>query len=46
MSLDPSPYDFIISIWLVDMNMFARFDEILSMTLQDFKETVCTYKGH
>ena len=27
------------SIFLLYMNMFARFDEILAMTLQDTKET-------
>ena len=27
------------SICLVDMNMFARFDKIQAMTLQDIKET-------
>ena len=27
------------------MNVFARFDEIHSMTLQDIKE-ICTYKRH
>ena len=37
--LAPSPYFFIKSICLVDMNMFARFDEIPAMTLQDIKET-------
>ena len=35
----PSPYIFIISIGPVDMNKYARFDEILSMTLKDIKET-------
>ena len=29
----PSSYDFIISICLEDRNVFARFDEIPSMTL-------------
>ena len=33
-----SPYYFIISICLVDMKVFARFDEIPSMTLQDIKK--------
>ena len=37
--LDPSTDVFIISICLVIMNVFARFDEIPSMTLQDIKET-------
>ena len=27
------------------MNVFARFDDIHSMTLQDIKE-ICTYKSH
>ena len=35
----PSPYIFIISIGPVDMNKYARFDEIPSMTLKDIKET-------
>ena len=35
----PSPYNFIISIGPVDMNQYARFDEIPSMTLKDIKET-------
>ena len=34
----PSPYIFIISICPVDMNKYARFDEIPSMTLKDIKE--------
>ena len=34
----PSPYIFIISIGPVDMNQYARFDEIPSMTLKDIKE--------
>ena len=37
--LAPSPYFFIKSICLVDMNMFARFDEIPAITLQDIKDT-------
>ena len=35
----PSPYIFIISIGPVDMNQYARFDEIPSMSLKDIKET-------
>ena len=35
----PSPYIFIISIGPIDMNKYARFDEIPSMTLKDIKET-------
>ena len=35
----PSPYIFIISIGPVDMNKYARFDEIPSRTLKDIKET-------
>ena len=35
----PSPYIFIISIVPVDMNKYARFDEIPLMTLKDIKET-------
>ena len=35
----PSQYNFIISIGPVDMNQYARFDEIPSMTLKDIKET-------
>ena len=37
--LAPSPYLFVESICLAYMNMFARFDEIPAMTLQDIKET-------
>ena len=39
----PSPYFFIISTCLcpVDMNVYARFDEIPSMTLKVIKETKC-----
>ena len=35
----PSPYIFIISICPADMNKYARFDEIPSMTLKDIKES-------
>ena len=35
----PSPYIFIFSIGPVDMNKYARFDEIPSKTLKDSKET-------
>ena len=35
----PSPYIFIISICPVDMNKYARFDEIPSMTPKDIKES-------
>ena len=35
----PSPYIFIVSIGPVDMNKYARFDEIPSMTLKDIKKT-------
>ena len=35
----PSPYIFIISIGPVDMNKYARFDEIPSKTLKDIKES-------
>ena len=38
-SIGPSPYFFISSICLVHMKVFAKFDEIPSMTLQDIKET-------
>ena len=34
-----SPYIFIISIGPVDMNKYARFDEIPSMTFKDIKKT-------
>ena len=37
--LAPSPYFFVLSICLVYMNMFARFDENPAMTFQDIKET-------
>ena len=35
----PYPIHFIISIGPVDMNKYARFDEIPSRTLKDIKET-------
>ena len=35
----PTLYIFIISIGPVDMNKYARFDEIPSRTLKDIKET-------
>ena len=35
----PSPYIYFISIYPVDMNEYARFDEIPSMTLKDIKVT-------
>ena len=35
----PSPYFFISSICLVHMNVFAKFGEIPSRTLQDINET-------
>ena len=31
--LAPSPYSFVVNICLINMNVFARFDEIHSMTL-------------
>ena len=37
--LVPSPKCFISSICLVHMNVFAKFDEIPSMTLEVIKET-------
>ena len=37
--LAPSPYFFVLSIFLAYMNMFARFNENPAMTLQDIKET-------
>ena len=43
--LAPSPYSFILNICFVYMNVFAQFDAIPSMTLQDIKE-ICTYKSH
>ena len=42
-SIGPYPLIFfIISICLEDRNVFAKFDEIPSMTLFDIKETVYT----
>ena len=38
-SIGPLPLIFISSICLVHMNVFAKFDEIPSMILQDVKET-------
>ena len=35
----PNPFIFVLSICLAYINMFARFDENLAMTLQDIKET-------
>ena len=47
--IGPSPILFIISIRPLDMNVYARFDEIPSLTLQDIKETLSkaikNYKG-
>ena len=43
-NIGPLPLIFIGSICLVHMNVFAKFDEIPSMTLQDIKETKCN--GH
>ena len=37
--LVPSLHLFIKSICLVDINMFTRFDEIPTISLQDIKET-------
>ena len=37
--LAPSPYFFVLSICLAYINMFARFDEIPAMSLQDIKKT-------
>ena len=36
--LAPSPY-FLSKVFVLHMNMFARFDENPAMTLQDIKET-------
>ena len=45
--LAPSPYSFLTNICLVYMNVFARFDEIHSMTLQNtWIKIICTYKSH
>ena len=38
-SIGPKPLIFISSIGHVHMNVFAKFDEIPSMILQDIKET-------
>ena len=43
-ALAPSSYVFIISICLEDRNVFARFDEIPSMTLRYLGN--CPYKSH
>ena len=37
--ITPSPYVFVSSISLVYINMFAKFDEIPAMTLQNIKES-------
>ena len=39
LELAPSPYYLIISICLVYMNVYSKFDEIQSLALQDIKET-------
>ena len=39
-----SPYFSIKSIYLVDINMFARFDGISTKTLQDIKEIKCNQR--
>ena len=36
--LAPSPYFSIINVHLVDINVFAKFDEIPSLPVQDIKE--------
>ena len=36
--LDPSPYFSIINVHLVDVNVFAKFDEIPSLPVQVIKE--------
>ena len=36
--LAPSPYFSIINVQLVDINVFAKFDDIPSFTVQDIKE--------
>ena len=36
--LAPSPYFSIINVYLVDINMFAKFDEIPSLPVQVIKE--------
>ena len=33
--IGPSPYSFNMDVCQINMNVFARFDEIHSMTLQD-----------
>ena len=43
--LAPSPYFFVSSICLANMNMFARFDENPAMTLRVIKEKAL-YKSH
>ena len=47
--IGPSPLLFIITIHPLDMNVYARFDEISSLTFQDIKETLSkpikNYKG-
>ena len=39
----PSPYFSIMNIYLVDINVFAKLDEIPSLPVQDIKEkAICT----
>ena len=40
-NIGPYPLIFISSIGHILMNVFAKFDEILSMIFQEFKETKC-----
>ena len=42
--LAPSPYFFIVSIFLVIINMFARFNEIPSITFKIFGKKTKHYK--
>ena len=42
----PSSLLFIIIIYPVDMKVYARFDEIPSITLKDIKKTKCYGRTH
>ena len=43
--IGPQALTFYMNMCLVYMNVFARFDEIHSKTLQDIKQ-ICTYQSH
>ena len=44
LELAPSPYFLLSAFVLLDMNVYTRFDETPSLTLQDIKETLSMHK--